>query len=132
MGGSVNYVSKQPTNERRINLSTGTYGGGINYLHADAGGPMDDNGVIKYWTNIYRENGSTLYYTAVISSELYFQVLSTNLNEKNKVTFDYWHQIITSTACKHVHHVNPIERNLRSYTVLRPAVNMVKAGHITS
>lgn len=107
MGGSVNYVSKQPTNERLTNLSTGTYGGGINYLHADAGGPMDDNGVIKYRTNIYRENGSTYIDGGNQQRTLLSGVITTNLNEKNKVTFDYWHQDYYVNSLQTYINVNP-------------------------
>ncbi len=59
IGGTVNYISKQPTDERLANISIGRYGGGINYVHADLGGRADSSGRLGYRINAYKEDGST-------------------------------------------------------------------------
>lgn len=58
IGGTINYVSKQPTDTPFASLASGVYGGGIDYLHGDAGGPIDQSGFVKYRTNLYRESGT--------------------------------------------------------------------------
>lgn len=57
-GGVVNYVSKLPTARPMAAVTAGMYGGGIKYVHADVGGPLD-SGRLGYRFNVYREQGST-------------------------------------------------------------------------
>ncbi len=59
LGGTLNYVSKEPTPERVLSLSGGQYGGGIHYLHGDAGGPLDAKGRVGIRINLYGEDGGT-------------------------------------------------------------------------
>jgi iron complex outermembrane receptor protein len=60
VGGAVNYISKQPTPEPLFALSYGYYGGGINYIHADFGGPVPGTDKkVETRINAYRENGDT-------------------------------------------------------------------------
>ena len=60
VGGAVNYVSKQPTPDPFAALSYGYYGGGINYLHADLGGPVaGTDKKLATRVNAYREDGNT-------------------------------------------------------------------------
>jgi iron complex outermembrane recepter protein len=60
LGGTINYVTKQPTTEPLAKLSGGWYGGGINYIHADFGGtaPYTQERLTGRF-NIYHEDGST-------------------------------------------------------------------------
>jgi len=60
MGGTINYVTKQPATEPLAKLSGGWYGGGINYIHADLGGaaPYTQERLTGRF-NIYHEDGST-------------------------------------------------------------------------
>ncbi|HSQ43318.1 MAG TPA: TonB-dependent receptor [Fibrobacteraceae bacterium] len=59
IGGSLNYVTKQPTPERKIAISGGRYNGGVNYLHGDLGGPLDSAGKLGYRLGAYHEEGRT-------------------------------------------------------------------------
>lgn len=59
LGGTVNYVSKQPTATPLATLGLGVYGGGIRYVHADLGGPATTDGRLGYRVNAYQENGGT-------------------------------------------------------------------------
>ena len=59
-GGTINYVSKQPSLVPLANLSYGDYGGGINYLHLDLGGAVPyTNKKLATRLNAYREDGDT-------------------------------------------------------------------------
>lgn len=57
LGGTVNYVGKQPTAAPYASLAGGVYGGGIDYLHGDLGGPVGDDGRWGYRINAYAEHG---------------------------------------------------------------------------
>jgi iron complex outermembrane receptor protein len=60
VGGTVNYISKQPTETPYAAFSYGLYGGAINYLHADVGGPVHGtNKKLLTRINAYREDGDT-------------------------------------------------------------------------
>jgi iron complex outermembrane receptor protein len=60
VGGTVNYISKQPTDELYTALSYGVYDGGVNFLHADLGGSIPDtNKKVLTRVNAYREQGDT-------------------------------------------------------------------------
>lgn len=57
-GGSINYVSKEPTETPLASLATGFYGGGIGFVHGDVGGKVaatDDR--LGYRVNLYHEDG---------------------------------------------------------------------------
>jgi len=59
-GGTLNYVSKQPTPTLLADLSTGVYGGGIGYLQGDFGGAIPyTGGKLTSRFNVYREDGDT-------------------------------------------------------------------------
>jgi len=60
IGGSINYVTKQPTETPYRAVSGGSYGGGITYLHGDFGGPVDSAGRLGYRAGAYHEEGSTV------------------------------------------------------------------------
>jgi iron complex outermembrane recepter protein len=60
VGGTVNYISKQPAEEPYAAISYGVYGGAINFLHADMGGPVPGtNKKLLTRINGYREDGDT-------------------------------------------------------------------------
>jgi iron complex outermembrane receptor protein len=60
IGGTINYISKQPADHLLAKLAYGTYGGGIRYLHADLGGPIPfTNHKLTTRLNAYREDGDT-------------------------------------------------------------------------
>lgn len=91
LGGSVNYVSKQPTSTPMVSIATGQYGGGINYLHGDAGGPIDHGGRWSYRFNAYDEDGST-YIGGSQNRNLLSGVMNFKLNRDTLIHADIWHQ----------------------------------------
>lgn len=91
-GGIVNYVSKQPTAKPFAELSTGVYGGGIGYVHADVGGPADQDGRVSYRANFYHEDGDTTIDNGTQQRTLFSGILSYRLGESSSLSFDYYHQ----------------------------------------
>ena len=99
LGGSVNYVSKEPTDTPLASLAVGNYGGGLNYVHADLGGPVTGtDGKLGYRINAYREDGETY----VDGSDQDRSLLSARLNYKftpdTKLWTDFWHQEYHATG----------------------------------
>jgi iron complex outermembrane receptor protein len=58
-GGTVNFISKQPSSEADANFSLGQYNGGINYLRGDLGGPLVKSDKLNCRINAYTENGGS-------------------------------------------------------------------------
>lgn len=48
IGGSLNYITKQPTPSTQIITSAGVYNGGVTYMHGDFGGPIGSHGKLGY------------------------------------------------------------------------------------
>jgi iron complex outermembrane recepter protein len=91
-GGTVNYVSKQPTSTPFANVMTGVYGGGIGYIHGDAGGPADPEGRFGYRINAYHEDGDTYIDKGTQRRTLVSGVLSYRIGDSSTLAFDYYHQ----------------------------------------
>jgi iron complex outermembrane recepter protein len=91
-GGMINYVSKQPTATAFATLSSGVYGGGIVYGHADAGGPIDPEGRASYRFNLYKEDGNTYIDEGTQQRLLVSGLLNYRINDSSTIAFDYYHQ----------------------------------------
>ena len=59
IGGSLNYISKRPTDERLNNISFGNTSGSNLYLHGDFGGQFDADGIFGYRINAVVQDGET-------------------------------------------------------------------------
>jgi iron complex outermembrane receptor protein len=59
IGGTINYVSKKPTDERLNKLTFGNTTGSNLYLHGDFGGQFDENGTFGYRLNVVTQDGDT-------------------------------------------------------------------------
>ena len=59
IGGTINYVSKKPTDERINKLTFGNTSGSNLYLHGDFGGQFDENGTFGYRLNVVTQEGDT-------------------------------------------------------------------------
>ena len=59
VGGTLNYVTKQPTSVPFHELTIGDYGGGQYFAHADLGGPIDKQGKFAYRLNFMTQSGDT-------------------------------------------------------------------------
>ena len=59
IGGTINYVSKKPSDERINKLTFGNTSGSNLYLHGDFGGQFDKNGTFGYRLNVVTQDGDT-------------------------------------------------------------------------
>jgi len=57
LGGTVNYIGKQPTDKQMADLTVGFYENSIFFEHLDVGGPLTD--ALGYRVNLYNEDGNT-------------------------------------------------------------------------
>lgn len=95
-GGSINYVSKAPTNSLLATATTGTYGGGINFGQADLGGPVPaTDGRLRYRLNAYREDGTTYIDGSRQKRALLSGVADYHFAPDTVLTADIWHQDYT-------------------------------------
>ena len=59
IGGTINYVSKKPTDERFNKLTFGNTTGSNLYLHGDFAGQFDEDGTFGYRLNVVTQDGDT-------------------------------------------------------------------------
>jgi iron complex outermembrane recepter protein len=107
MGGTLNYVSKAPLSERMASIATGTYGGGINYLHADAGGPISANGCWTYRGNAYTEDGDTYIDGGTQKRSLLSMAANCRISADTTFHTDIWHQELEMRGIQTYINVNP-------------------------
>ncbi len=91
-GGTINYVTKQPTPEERTVISSGFYGGGTGFAQADINTPLDE---AKRWllrVNLYDEDGSTYIRGSNQRRDLVSGVLSYQAAPGTVVKMDLSHQ----------------------------------------
>lgn len=92
-GGSVNYVSKMPTETTMASLRMGDYGGGVNFVHGDVGGPVPGtDGRLGYRVNAYKEDGETYIDDSRQKRALLSAVLSYKIADDTTISADIWHQ----------------------------------------
>jgi iron complex outermembrane recepter protein len=91
-GGTVNYVSKQPTPQPFANLTAGIYGGAIGFVHADASGSAGPDNRVGYRINFYQEDGDTYIDEGKQKRTLFSGVLSYRIGDSSILSFDYYHQ----------------------------------------
>jgi len=60
VGGMTNLVSKRPTTEKLADVTLGDYGYEQYFLHADLGGPIDEEGKYGYRLNLLTSDGETM------------------------------------------------------------------------
>ncbi|MBB3103140.1 TonB-dependent receptor [Azomonas macrocytogenes] len=107
LGGSLNYVSKQPTAAPLASLAVGRYGGGIDYQHVDLGGPIDQAGRLSYRLNLYDESGDTYVEGSHQERSLVSGVLSYQLTPDTRVFADIWYQDLDMRGLQTYINVNP-------------------------
>lgn len=93
LGGTVNYVTKQPTAEPTATTSAGVYGGGIAFAHADLGGPVAaTDGKLGYRVNAYREDGGSYVEGSEQERTLVSMRLDYDAAPGTRLWTDMWHQ----------------------------------------
>ncbi|SEH51156.1 TonB-dependent receptor [Magnetospirillum fulvum] len=105
-GGTVNYVSKKPTDTPLASLSSGVYGGAIAFGHADLGGRVASTGNrLGYRLNAYHEDGETYIENSSQQRSLFSLALDYRLAPDTKVWADIWHQKYRATGLQT--YINP-------------------------
>jgi len=107
LGGTIDYVSKQPTTTPMLSLASGQYGGGINYLHGDAGGPIGSDGRWSYRLNAYGEDGDTYIDGSSQQRSLLSGVINFKLSSDTLLHADIWHQTLEMDGIQTYVNVNP-------------------------
>lgn len=107
LGGSINYIGKQPTVFPYSSVAAGQYGGGVNYLHGDFGGPLDHEGRWRYRVNAYGEDGATYIGGSRQKRGLLSGVLDFNWSADTRWRLDFWKQRLEMRGLQTYFNVNP-------------------------
>jgi iron complex outermembrane receptor protein len=107
LGGSLNYVSKQPTTTPFTSVAVGQYGGGINYVHGDSGGQVGNDGRWGYRVNLYREDGSTYIKSSTQERTLLSGVVTFKVASSTTLHADIWQQELEMHGLQTYLNVNP-------------------------
>lgn len=107
LGGSLNYVSKQPTATPFASVAVGQYGGGINYVHGDSGGHVGADGRWGYRVNLYQEDGSTYIKSSTQERSLLSGVVTFKIAPGTVLHTDIWHQELEMHGIATYINVNP-------------------------
>ncbi|MFV7789300.1 TonB-dependent siderophore receptor [Aliarcobacter lanthieri] len=92
VGGSTNYVTKKPTQERLTNLTIGSTGNQAFYAHADLGGKIDEKGKFSYRLNALKQDGETSIKDQNIDRELITGALDWRVTDNLILSFDASHK----------------------------------------
>jgi iron complex outermembrane receptor protein len=92
VGGTINYVSKQPSAAPRADLTVGDYGGGINYGQIGVTGPLDRNKQLIGRLDLYREDGDTNIDHGTQNRTVGAMVLNYRIAPDTLIKLDYLHQ----------------------------------------
>ncbi|ODU59090.1 MAG: hypothetical protein ABT02_11845 [Comamonadaceae bacterium SCN 68-20] len=60
IGGTLNYLTKRPTETAKRDVTIGNYGGSQYFAHVDLGGPIDADGKFAYRFNLLSQDGDTV------------------------------------------------------------------------
>ncbi len=91
LGGTVNFVTKQPTRIPIVAFSLGQYKGGIDYIHADLGGSIDLNKRLTYRFNAYTEDGTSFVENSKQRNTNFYGALSYQIVKKTYLKSNFSH-----------------------------------------
>jgi len=118
VGGTVNYVSKRPTESRISSLTVGNNGGSNYYVQGDFGGPIDTGGRFGYRVNALAQDGDTAVDHRNIQKTFYSGVLDWHATDSLLV------EILASKR--------EYETNGQAYWALAPGVTRPSASRLDS
>lgn len=90
-GGAINYVTKKPSADPKLDTTIGVYGGGILYEHIDAGGALSSDKRWQYRANLYNEEGSTYIDGGTQKRDLVSGVVSFQATPGTVISTDFSH-----------------------------------------
>jgi len=108
-GGTVNYVSKRPTDRLLGNVSVGNYQGGINYVTGDVSGPLPIFGLskLKARSIFHQEAGHTFVHGSSERRTLFSTVVTHNPLENVELGADFTYQNFFVQGLQNYINVNP-------------------------
>jgi len=92
VGGTINYVSKQPTATPHADVTAGAYGGGIAYGKVGASGPLTDDKALTGRIDLYREDGTTNIDGGAQNRTFGSGMLSYRFDKDTVLKLDFLHQ----------------------------------------
>jgi len=95
VGGTINYVSRQPNANPRAEFTVGDYGGGINYGEIALTGPLDPDKRLTGRLDLYREDGGTTIDDGSQDRTLVSLAVNYQLAPETMVKLDFYHQDFT-------------------------------------
>ncbi|OGS37545.1 MAG: hypothetical protein A2293_11405 [Elusimicrobia bacterium RIFOXYB2_FULL_49_7] len=111
LGGTVNYISKQPVDQRLANFSIGQYNNGLNFVQADLGGPLskDSAKALTYRALAFREDGNTFIDDGKQQRTLLYGAMNYRLSDKTTLQTNIWRQNHYVTGLTTLFAVDPLE-----------------------
>jgi iron complex outermembrane receptor protein len=95
VGGTINYVSKQPSAIPSGEATVGNYDGGLVYGQVAATGPLDLEKQLTGRLDLYREDGDTTIDHGAQNRTLVSLVANYRLAPETVAKLDFWHQDYT-------------------------------------
>ncbi len=93
LGGSVNYVTKQPPSQLAISADTGVYDGGVFYGRGEVGGPLPfTDGKLSMLLTASKEGGDAYLEDSTHERDFVSAVVKYQLTRNTVLTADFWNQ----------------------------------------
>jgi len=126
VGGTVNYISKKPTEKPFYSTSYGVYGGAINFLHLDLGGPVPATSQrLLTRINAYRESGDTFVHNGTEWRNLFSQASILKLGAKTELKSNTYFQDLSNKGL--TTYFNPTKGNWAGTGILVPSAKLFDA-----
>ncbi|HBE76188.1 MAG TPA: TonB-dependent siderophore receptor, partial [Firmicutes bacterium] len=107
LGGSINFVSKEPVTKQLSDFSSGVYGGGVDYLQIDQGGTAGFNDKLSYRVNVYREDGQNYIDEGSQERTLFSSSVNYDISAKSILKARIYHEEYTNRGLQTTFIVNP-------------------------
>jgi iron complex outermembrane receptor protein len=95
VGGTINFISKQPSATPRAEFTVGDYGGGINYGQIGLTGPLEPDKQLTGRIDLYREDGDTNIDRGTQNRTFGALALDYRIAPETVLKLDYLHQDFT-------------------------------------
>lgn len=93
LGGTVNYITRQPPPELKVSADTGVYGGGVAYAHGEVGGPVaGTSGKLALLVNGTKEGGNTYLDGTTQDRSFVSAAMKYQVSPDTVLRADFWNQ----------------------------------------
>ena len=108
LGGTINYVTKQPPASMYAAADTGIYGGSILFARADVGGPVQGtDGKLSFRVNAAKEGGATYLEDSEQQRGFISGIVKYQPTPDTTLKIDFWNQNFTLDGLQSYVNVNP-------------------------